>query len=136
MPTYLAQISPQRSTQYLELATQLAPVELHLCVFGGQTFELTPVTLAAQHFLRFTLPDPLNQRQLGALSALATIAACYELFDELGGIAGPLLRPLDAPFQPALPPDLVMTRRYRGKTNELFTHLLCNIARASSGFAD
>ncbi|MCB0062832.1 MAG: hypothetical protein KDE19_11975, partial [Caldilineaceae bacterium] len=38
-------------------------------------------------------------------------------------------------WQPALPPDLVATRRYRGKTNELFTHFLCNIARDSSAFA-
>jgi tRNA G10 N-methylase Trm11 len=28
----------------------------------------------------------------------------------------------------------MMTRRYRGKTNELFTHFMCNIARASSRF--
>ena len=31
-------------------------------------------------------------------------------------------RVLESGFQPALPPDLVATRRYRGKTNELFTH--------------
>ena len=30
MPTILAQIAPQRSTQYAELATALAPAELRL----------------------------------------------------------------------------------------------------------
>jgi tRNA G10 N-methylase Trm11 len=29
-----------------------------------------------------------------------------------------------------------MTRRYKGKTNEMFTHFLCNIARYSSSFSD
>ena len=27
------------------------------------------------------------------------------------------------------------TRRYRGKTNEIFTHFLCNVARFSSEYA-
>jgi hypothetical protein len=73
--------------------------------------------------------------QLAQWGGLATVAAWYEWFDELGGVPGPLLRPLETPFYPALPPDLMVTRRYRGKTNELFTHFLCNVARASSGFA-
>jgi tRNA G10 N-methylase Trm11 len=30
---------------------------------------------------------------------------------------------------------MVMTRRYKGKTNELFTHFMCNLARFSSGYA-
>ena len=135
MPTFLAQIAPQRSTQYIELATHLAPVELMLCLFAGHPPELTPVTLANQHYLRFALPQMLSQGQLQALGGLATICASYELFDELAGIAGRLLRPLEPRSQPALPADLVITRRYRGKTNELFTHVLCNVARASSGFA-
>jgi hypothetical protein len=135
MPTFLSQIAPQRSTQYVELATHLAPVELTLCLFAGQPHELTPVTLANQHYLRFTWPQMLSRQQLQALGGLATVCASYELFDQLADVAGPLLRPLETPFQPALPTDLVMTRRYRGKTNELFTHVICNIARASSGFA-
>jgi SAM-dependent methyltransferase len=136
VPTFLAQISPQRSTQYVELASQLAPVELRLALFDRQPVELTPVTLAGQAYLRFALPQPPTPAQLTTLGQLATIAAGYELFDQIGEVAGPLLRPLETSFQPALPPDLVMTRRYRGKTNELFTHFLCNVARASSAFAD
>jgi tRNA G10 N-methylase Trm11 len=30
---------------------------------------------------------------------------------------------------------MIMTRRYKGKTNELFTHFMCNLARFSSGYA-
>ena len=47
----------------------------------------------------------------------------------------PLLRPIETGFTPALSRDLMMARRYRGKTNELFTHFLCNVARFSSAVA-
>jgi hypothetical protein len=135
MPTLLAQIAPQRSTQYLELASHFAPVELQLCAFKGQPLQFSPASFASQHFLRFVLPALPNDAQRVALGELATICACYEYFEQLGDAAGPWLRPLETPFRPAMPPDLVMTRRYRGKTNELFTQVLCNLARASSDFA-
>ena len=41
----------------------------------------------------------------------------------------------DTGLHSPLPPDLVMTRRYKGKTNELFTQFMCNLARYSSDFA-
>lgn len=67
---------------------------------------------------------------------LAMTSAFFLSYDRIGEVAGPLLRPLETGFQPLLPPDLMATRRYRGKTNELFTHFLCNVARFSSDFAD
>jgi hypothetical protein len=135
MPIFLAQIAPQRSTQYADLARHLAPVELQLSPLGPQIDQFAPLTLGAQHYLRFRLPAQPTPAQLATWGELATITAWYEWFDELGGVAGPLLRPLETTFHSALPPDLIMTRRYRGKTNELFTHFLCNVARASSAFA-
>jgi tRNA G10 N-methylase Trm11 len=35
-----------------------------------------------------------------------------------------------------LPHDLLTTRRYRGKTNEMFTRFMLNVARAGSALAD
>jgi len=62
-------------------------------------------------------------------------SAFFVLYDRLGEVPGPLLRPVETKFEPALPRDLMMARRYRGKTNELFTHFLCNVARFSSALA-
>jgi hypothetical protein len=136
MPTLLAQIAPQRSTQYTELATHLAPLELQLSSCGGQITQSELVTLGTQQYLRFSLPTLPTAADLCELGLLATVSAFFEWFDQVGEVTGPLLRPLPTTFQPALPLDLVMTRRYRGKTNELFTHFLCNLARFSSRFAD
>lgn len=136
MPTLLGQIAPQRSTQYTDLANQLAPIELQLSPFGSQLGQLAQVQLADQSYLRFDLPALPTPSQCHELGQFATISAYFEYFDQLGGLPGPFLRPIETSFQPVLPAELVMTRRYRGKTNELFTHFLCNLARFSSGWAN
>ncbi len=136
MPTLLDQIAPQRSTKYSDLATQLAPLELQASPLAAQISELQPLTLAGQTYLRFAVPSVLTAPQRRELGTLATLSAFYEWFDQIGEVTGPLLRPLETGFVPALPAELVSARRYRGKTNELFTHFLCNLARFSSNFAD
>jgi hypothetical protein len=135
MTTLLAQIAPQRSTQYAALASTLAPHELSLSPLGPRITNLEPITLAGQSYLRFTLEGEPDETDLYEMGALALTGPFFASFDEIGGIPGPFLRPLETRFAPAYPPELVEARRYRGKTNELFTHFLCNIARYSSRFA-
>ncbi len=136
MPTILAQIAPQRSTQYADLAHTLAIPELQLSPIGVIATDFTHVTLGGQPYVRFTLPQEPNADQRRELGMLAMTSAFFVNYDRIGDIDGPLLRPLEPGWQPVLSPDIVATRRYRGKTNELFTHFLCNIARFSSAFAD
>jgi hypothetical protein len=135
MPTLVAQIAPQRSTQYAALADALAPQELRLCPLGDQVSELRQLTLGGQAYLQFDLPSVPDKGQLVELGMLATLSGFHLFYERLGGVDGPLLRPLETGFSPALPPELVMARRYRGKTNEMFTHFLCNVARFSSALA-
>ena len=135
VPTFLAQLAPQRSTQYSDLVAALAPHELALCPLGQPVRDLAPVTLGGQAYLRFTLdawPDANALRELGML---ATVRSLFEQADALEGRAGPWLRPLELGFTPTLPPELVMARRYRGKTNELLAHFMLNLARAAGDFA-
>ncbi|MEZ4734987.1 MAG: hypothetical protein R3E79_48450 [Caldilineaceae bacterium] len=136
MTTLLAQIAPQRSTQYATLARDLAMPELQLSPVGRQITAYELLTLGGQEYLRCNLSQGLTQSQLHELGMLAMTSAFFDYYERLGDVDGPLLRPLETGFVPALPPDLVATRRYRGKTNELFTHFLCNVARFSSDFAD
>lgn len=135
MTTLLAQIAPQRSTQYADLAQAMAIPELQLSPLGKQATNYTHVTLGGQAYIQFDLPQTPDIAMLRELQMLAMTSAFFQRYDRLGEVEGPLLRPLEGEWQPALSPDLVATRRYRGKTNELFTHFLCNIARASSAFA-
>lgn len=134
MPTTIvAQIAPQRSTQYADLAGTLAPQELRLSPIGRAISDIHPLKLGGQDYLQFDLPaepDAAQNSELGLLSMTNAFFVCYQ---RLGRVNGPLLRPIETTTALTLPPALLTSRRYRGKTNEMFTQFLCNIARASSG---
>jgi hypothetical protein len=130
-----AQIAPQRSTQYADLATALAPHELRLSPLGALALAITPENMGGQAYLRCELSGPADETCVRELGALAMTSAYFEGYDRIGDLTGPFLKPIDTGFTPAFPPDLMATRRYRGKTNETFTHFMCNLARFSSAFA-
>ncbi len=133
--TFLAQIAPQRSTQYSALASVLAPYEIELSPIGKQLISLEPVNIGGQHYLKCELDGELNDGWIKELEMLAMTGPYFLYYDRLGEFDGPFLCPFDTHFSPEFPPDLITTRRYHGKTNELFTHFLCNLARFSSDFS-
>ncbi len=133
--TLAAQIAPQRSTQYAQLASDLAPYELQLSGLKPYLDGLEAVELGGQTYLKLALTADLDDTLRYELGTLAMTSAYFIYYELLGGHPGPLLEPLEIGFRPVLPPELALTRRYRGKTNELFTHFLCNLARYSSDFA-
>jgi 23S rRNA G2445 N2-methylase RlmL len=63
------------------------------------------------------------------------LGGVFESFDSIGDVSGPLLRPVPAAHPAFISPDMAATRRYKGKTNEAFTHFLCNMAKFASVFA-
>ncbi len=129
------QIAPQRNTQYAALAQQLAPHELTLSPLAGRIDNLQSISLAGQTYLSFDLDGELDTTSRQELAMLAMTGAAFVYHESIGDRAGPFLEPLELGFTPALPREIVETRRYRGKTNEMFTHFLCNVARHASGLA-
>src|SRR5690606_18182819 len=127
VPTLLAQIAPQRSTQYAELATELAPHELRLSALDKQIESIEPFMLGRQPYLKLEISGDLNEALRRELGGLAMSSAFFWYYDQLGEVEGPLLKPIETPFEPMFPPDLMAMRRYKGKTSELFTHFLCNV---------
>ena len=57
----------------------------------------------------------------------------FELFELL---EGPLLRPLDPDFLPHVPVEMAEARRYKGKTSDVFSHVLLNLALFAGAFAE
>jgi hypothetical protein len=135
MTTIVAQIAPQRSTQYAQLASTLAPHELQLSPLNEAISSIEPIHLGGQEYLKLTLNAAPDSRQLAEMGMLAMTSSVFEYHERIGDETGPFLRPLESPFQPFVSPELMLTRRYRGKTNEMFTHFMVNIARYSSAFA-
>jgi hypothetical protein len=97
---------------------------------GGAIDDVAHITLAGQGYLLVTVNDerypvPTLQQLLPRLGATSE---AYTYFEQIGTVHGPLLRPLEPLFTPFVPLEMAETRRYKGKTNELFTRVLLNIA--------
>src|SRR6266536_2874464 len=122
-------VTPQRSTQYANMAEILAAPELLASPLGNAITTINPATLAGQGYLIATLDcasDPYSTRIsiMPILSRLGATSEVFEYFDSLGEVEGPLLRPLDPHFTPFVPLEMAEIRRYKGKTNEVFTRVL------------
>ena len=129
-----AQIAPQRNTQYTEMVTALAPYELMLSNIGDNVVDKIRLQqMGNLAYLMFDV-DTFDDKMLDLLDTYAMTSAYFYYADSIAGEVGPFLKPIDYPSNMFLPASLIETRRYRGKTNELFTQFMCNLARYSSDF--
>jgi len=129
-----AAIAPQRTTLYGNLARFLTVPELLASPLAPRLRDHTIERLAGQEFLLLDLDEPTDA-DLALLWRLGTVAGVYEYFPTLGEREGPFLRPL-APQTPAfVSPEIAEARRYRGKTGELFTAVLLNLAIFGGAYA-
>lgn len=131
MQVLAAKIAPQRSTQYAALASALAAPELRLSPVGVSIESLRPTTIAGQAYLLLEIEGELIESQVRALGEMGATSEFFWYHEGIGGIVGPFLQPIEAPTVTMIPPEIVEARRYRGKTNELFSQVLINIARWS-----
>ena len=131
-------ITPQRSTQYANMTAKLAGPELLASPLGVAMSDVTPITLAGQDYLlvtadetRFSLPAMLD-----ILSRMGATSEVYEYFEQIADVQGPLLRPAEPRFTPFVPLEMAEARRYKGKTNEIFTRVLLNAAIFAGGYGE
>ncbi len=131
-------ITPQRSTQYAHMTAALAVPELLSSPVAALIHEIVPTTLAGQPYLLVDGDDELlsSSNTLQVLSRFGAISEIYEYFEEVGTVQGPLLRPVEPLFAPFVPLGMAEARRYKGKTNEIFTRVLLNAALFAGGYAE
>jgi SAM-dependent methyltransferase len=115
------------------MAQVLAAPELLASPLGDVIVGIESARLAGQEYVLVELKhEGAEAEQLSQLAAilprLGAISEGYEYFASLAGVAGPLLRPIEPGFAPSVPLEMAEARRYRGKTNELFTRVLLNLA--------
>ncbi len=132
-------VTPQRSTQYAHLAESLAIPELLASPLHAVIHEVQPIILAGQSYLLATVDDAcLSATTTGnMLYRLGTISEVYEYFEQIEGVQGPFLRPVKPPqFTSFVPQEMAEIRRYKGKTNEIFTRVLVNVALFAGNYAE
>src|SRR5215467_5228021 len=139
MRTLALKITPQRSAQYANMTEKLAEPELLASPLGVVIAAVKHVTLAGQAYLLVSLDDQsmsshcLELQEI--LPRLGAISEAYDFFERISDVEGPFLRPLETTFVPFLPLEIAEIRRYKGKTNEVFTKVLLNIAVFAGAFA-
>ena len=134
MPTLVARIAPQKSTQYAALASTLALPEWQISPLGHILTRAETISFGSGDYLKLELDRPLAPADRLAMGWLAMTTEFFEYHTRIGHKEGPFLYPLDVPRPVFLAQDIVFTRRYRGKTNELFTRFLLSAAYFSSDF--
>ncbi|HYI03415.1 MAG TPA: hypothetical protein VD858_00895, partial [Reyranella sp.] len=117
------------------LARDLAEAELLASPIGSGLQDVSLRNIAGQDYVQFSLPGPITRETARLLASMAMLGGVFETFDSIGDVSGPLLRPVPATHPAFISPDMAATRRYKGKTNETFTHFLCNMAKYASAFA-
>jgi hypothetical protein len=128
-------VAPQRSTMYGNLARTLAVPELLASPLAARLRGWERADLGGQHWLLVELDDDVTDDELDLLWLFGTLAGVYEYIDGVGDVPGPLLRPVQPPAAEFVSASMIETRRYRGKTNEMFTTVLLNLALFAGDYA-
>jgi SAM-dependent methyltransferase len=123
-------VAPQHSTQYADMTARLAEPELRAALPHAR--DLKHVRLGGHAYLLATVEEP----PLATLARLGATSEAFEWLESAGDVAGPLLRPLDRPLAPFVPLEMAEARRYKGKTSEVFSHVLLNLALFAGGFRE
>jgi hypothetical protein len=130
-------IAPQHSTQYADMTARLAAPELLASPAGEHVTGIEETRFGGQAYLLATFSPPTGIDELmPVLSRLGATSEVFECFDELGGLPGPFLRPIAPAYRPFVPREMAEARRYKGKTSEVFTRVLLNLAVFGGAFRD
>lgn len=122
-------IAPQHSTQYADMTARLAAPELLASPAGDHVLDVGEACFGGQAYLVASIAAGVSIEQLmPVLSRLGATSEVFESFDELGGLPGPFLRPVPPAFTPFIPRQMAEARRYKGKTSEVFSQVLLNLA--------
>lgn len=118
MNKYRVLINPGHNRVYYESAKKLALAELNICtgVIGAL------VTVGGVDYIEFETDNIAN-----ILEVLVKLSFAFAIFE----LHGELLRPIDPFSNDVLGADINSVLKYQGKTNEQFTLMMLNIARAN-----
>lgn len=128
MHTYLVLQDPGHNKVYYDQSQKMALAELTLT--GAQFEEVCSdyqiITLSGIRYLSFNSLSSISERSLNLLSQLSF---AFALFEQTETKNNTLLRPIQKSFVPCINPKISSVLKYPGKTNELFTRMMINIAR-------
>lgn len=126
---YLILQYPGHNWVYYQSADKLAMAELEIAgnSMEADLFDIEIIQLANIRYISFKANSLLNYRDLKILSRLSFVFALFSKVDDH-------LQPIELPEVHYLDPKISTMLKYKGKTNELFTRMMLNIAVHSTDF--
>jgi len=134
MNTYLILQNPGHNRVYYNLAGQLALSELSIACARLSTAcsDIKIVEIAGVRYLSLSCEQDLQAEDVTFLSRLSFVFAIYKLE---GNDAASSLLPVQMAAYEYVDSKISSLQKYAGKTNELFTKMMINVALLSSDFS-
>ncbi|MDD4772905.1 MAG: hypothetical protein PHZ09_04795 [Eubacteriales bacterium] len=134
MPKYLLLSNPGHNRVYFDASKHLSVAELEAM---SSSFSVPCRDFAAEEiegvcYITFLSGEPLAKSDLRLISRLSFV---YAVFEETRRDDEVLLRPMRRTASEYFNDDISTILKYTGKTNEIFTRLLINLAVAAGGYA-
>lgn len=126
MQTYLILRNPGHNRVYFEQAEKMALAELEICAsrLSAKVDSVESTEWAGISYLSFQTTDKLDASDLKIVSRLSFFFALFQK-------EGDLLKPIPKVKYQAIPEKVSNILKYPGKTNELFTKMMVNVAALS-----
>ena len=126
MNKYALLLNPGHNRVYYKSSQQLSIVEFSIV---AQTMDCAPYDvqgemIAGVYYLVFSAEHTLSEKDLDKIARLSFVFALYQVEEEL-------FRPLLIPQANLTDANLGSLLKYTGKTNELFTRMMINVAVSS-----
>lgn len=131
---YLLLQNPGHNWVYYNSSDKLAIAELKIALqnFNGRNPEPVITTIENIRYIAFETEEELSMQELTILSQLSFVFAIYLLMDHDGK---KLLQPVAKKQYEYLDNKISSILKYPGKTNELFTRMMIQVAIHSSEFS-
>ncbi len=133
MYKYAIMQDPGHNRVYYKESQKLSFAELKLACqkFKNECYNIQTITIAEIRYFSFEMDNKVNEKELFILSRLSFIFAIFEVIisDE-----NSYLIPIAKTKYEYIDPKISSILKYSGKTNELFTKMMINVALLSSSF--
>lgn len=126
---YLILRNPGHNRVFFDQSEKLALSELQICVnkMTQEASEVETTLLEGISYISFKLDSELSNENLKLISRLSFFFALFQKKEDL-------LKPIAQICYEAIPKKISNILKYPGKTNELFTKMMVNVAMLSSKF--
>ncbi len=133
MHTYLIMQNPGHNRVYYEESSKLALAELKIACkrFDNKYQDLDLISLSNIYYVSFSVEKRISGNELYILSRLSFVFALFECVQVNNQT---LLMPIALTNTGYIDSKISSLLKYSGKTNELFTRMMVNVALLSSGF--